>query len=138
MAKTHIFRLADNADDRAVGGFLARTVRVTVAVSDVEHESTDQLVATAVEPIEPPETSDYYTWDLEKALSGVEPIQSLSDLAIPGLKGVEFDAFWEAVNERVRIQKQLSSIRASSQRASTSLQANTLICTTPMCEIGDS
>ena len=99
LAKTHIFKLSDELDNRAIGSLLGDTVHVRVVATDLDDKDSGKLVAVGIERIDAPETSDYYTWDFEKALAGVEPIKSLSDLAIEGLDGEEFDAFWEAVNE---------------------------------------
>ncbi len=99
LAKTHLLRLAEDLDDRAMGSLLGETVRVRVVPADTEGKGADQLFAVAIERVEPPRTSDYYTWDLEKALEGIEPLRSIEDLAIPGLDGDEADAFWHAVND---------------------------------------
>jgi hypothetical protein len=99
LAKTHIFKLSDELDNRAIASLLGDTVHVRVVATDLDDKDSDKLVAVGFERIDAPETSDYYTWDFEKALAGVEPIKSIHDLAIEGLDGEEFDAFWEAVNE---------------------------------------
>ena len=99
LAKTHILRLADDLDEWAIGSLLSETVRVEVAVSDMEHGGSAQLVVTAIERVEPPETSDYYTWDFEAAVERAKPIESIHDLAIPGIDEDEADAFWRAVND---------------------------------------
>jgi len=99
LLKTCRFKLADGLDDRAVGGLLGETVRVRVVPADAGGENSDQLTAIAIDRVESPETSDYYTWDLEKALEGKEPLRSIEDLAIPDLDIDEADAFWHAVND---------------------------------------
>ena len=99
LAKTHIFKLSDELDDPATASLLGKVVLVRAVATDLDDKDSDKLVAVGIERVDAPETSDYYTWDFEKALAGVEPIKSLSDLAIEGLDGEEFDAFWEAVNE---------------------------------------
>lgn len=109
---THTFRIEEqfgrrvlvtvreDADDRALArSLLGETVRVRAVHADGEGKGSDQLVAIAVERVEPPGTSNYYTWNLEKALEGKEPLRSIRDLAIPGLGGDEFEAFWKAINE---------------------------------------
>ncbi len=99
LAKTHLFRLADDLDDRAIGSLLGETVHVRAVPADVEDKGSDQLTAVAIERVQPLGTSDYYTWDLEKALEGKKPLRSIKDLAIPGLDEDEADAFWHAVND---------------------------------------
>ncbi|MEA2023830.1 MAG: hypothetical protein U9N79_05990 [Actinomycetota bacterium] len=99
LGRTHLLRLAGDLDDQGVGSLLGGAVRVSVVAGDETGESSDPLVVTAIERVEPPESSDYFTWDLEKALKSVEPLRSIEDLAIPGLDGDEFDSFWRAVNE---------------------------------------
>lgn len=99
LAKTHLFKLADGLDDREIASLLGETVRVRALPADVEDKASEQLVAIAIERVESLRTSDYYTWDLEKALEDIEPLRSIEDLAIPGLDGDEADAFWHAVND---------------------------------------
>lgn len=98
LAKTHIFKLSDELDDREIGSLLGDTVHVEAATEDVD-EGSGQLTAVAIERVASPETSDYYTWNLEQALEGKKPLRSIDDLAIPGLDGDEADAFWHAVND---------------------------------------
>lgn len=84
----------------AVGGH--DRVRVTSQVGSKELVAIflpDRLTAVGIEQVKAPETLDYYTWNFEKALAGVEPIKSIHDLAIPGIDEDEADAFWHAVND---------------------------------------
>ena len=85
---------------KAVGGH--DRVRVTSQVGSKELVAIfvpDLVTAVGIERAKAPETSDYYTWNFEKALAGVEPIKSIHDLAIPGIDEDEADAFWHAVND---------------------------------------
>ena len=85
---------------KAVGGH--DRVSVTSQVGGTETVASfvpGLLTAVGIEQVKAPETSDYYTWDFEKALAGVEPIKSIHDLAIPGIDEDEADAFWHAVND---------------------------------------
>lgn len=89
---------ADVDDVTIVRTLLGEPVRVR-AVSDPVEAGPDHFVAKSIVGAKPRYMDEYYSWDLETALAGVEPIKSLDDLAIPGLDGEEFEAFWAAVNE---------------------------------------
>ena len=99
LTRASIFKLAEGVDDRAIVSLLGEMVHVRVVAGEADEKSSDWLTAVTIERVAPPETSDYYTWDFEKALAGVEPIKSIHDLAIPGIDEDEADAFWHAVND---------------------------------------
>ena len=95
--------LADLADiarsvQQTIGRLLGDSVHVRVVLGETDDDS-GQLTAAEIERVAPPVTSDFYTWNLEKALEGKKPLRSIKDLAIPGLDGEEFEAFWAAVND---------------------------------------
>jgi hypothetical protein len=82
---------------RAMGSHGRVWIKSKIGETELSASFVPLLLSTDAES--PLQTSDYYTWNLEKALEGKEPLRSIEDLAIPGLGGDEFDAFWEAVNE---------------------------------------
>lgn len=48
---------------------------------------------------EPESTSEFFSFDLEAALSAVEPVGDLASLGISDLTEAEADDFWRALNE---------------------------------------
>jgi hypothetical protein len=100
LGKTRIMTVGGDLDDRALARtLLGEVVRVTVVAEGIDGSEPDHFVAISIGRVDRPQTSDYYTWDLEKALESVEPLRSIEDLRIPGLDADEADAFWHAVND---------------------------------------
>jgi hypothetical protein len=99
LGATRFLRVGGNLDDRQLARTLLGEIVQVVAVPADGGEGPDQLVATSIQRVDPPKTGDYYTWDLATALEGIEPIESIEDLRIPGLDGDEYDSFWHAVND---------------------------------------
>lgn len=96
---TQYLTMDDGLDDIAIArNLLGEVVRVT-AVRDPGDPGSDHFIARVVTSAQPSVVGEYYTWNLEEALADVAPVESLRDLAIPGLGGEEFDAFWQAVTE---------------------------------------
>ncbi len=92
--------LGEGMDAQALArSLLGDVVRVTAARADTGGGGEEHLSARSIERVAPPHAAEYYTWDLEEALAQVDPIESIHDLAIPGLDGDEFDTFWRAVND---------------------------------------
>jgi hypothetical protein len=97
---TRFVSVGGSLDDRKLArALLGEIVQVAAVPADSGGEGPDHLVAISIERAEPPETGDYYTWDMEAALENTEPIQSIEDLRLPGLDADEADAFWHAVND---------------------------------------
>ena len=99
LGVTRFLRVGGNLDDRQLARTLLGEIVQVVAVPADGGEGPDQLVATSIQRVDPPKTGDYYTWDLATALEGIEPIDSIEDLRIPGLDDDECDSFWHAVND---------------------------------------
>lgn len=99
IGKAHLLEMSDDLDDRGLRGLLGETVHVRAAHGGTDAKGADRLIATAISRVAAPNTSNYYTWNFEAALEGIEPLRSLEDLAIPGLSEDEADAFWHAVND---------------------------------------
>jgi hypothetical protein len=100
LGKTRFMTVGRDLDDRALARtLLGEVVRVTVVPEGIEGSEPDHFVAISIGRVDRPQTSDYYTWDLEKALESIEPLRSIEDLRIPGLDADEADAFWHAVND---------------------------------------
>jgi hypothetical protein len=99
LGTTRFVRVGGNLDDRHLARTLLGEIVHVVAEPAEGGEGPDRLVATSIQRVEPPKTGDYYTWDLATALAGIEPIDSIEDLRIPGLDDDEYDSFWHAVND---------------------------------------
>ena len=96
---TQYLTMDDGLDDIAIARTLLGEVVHVTAIPDPGDTGSDHFIARALSSALPSVVGEYYTWNLEEALAGVEPVESLRDLAIPGLNGEEFEAFWQAVTE---------------------------------------
>jgi len=92
--------LGEEMDVQALArSLLGEVVRVTATPAERVGRGKKYFTAESFEQAAPPRSEEYYAWDLEAALARVEPLESIHDLAIPGLDGDEFDSFWHAVND---------------------------------------
>jgi hypothetical protein len=99
LGRTRSVTVGENLDDRTLArALLGEVVDVVAVPKEREGQGPDHFVAVSIERVQR-ETADYYTWDLETALEGIEPIESIEDLRIPGIDDDEADAFWHAVND---------------------------------------
>lgn len=100
LGRVHYVSLATTLDTQSIArSLLGETVRITATPAEGGPDGHDRLDASAIVRVGPPHTDDYYSWDVATALDRVDPIESIGDLALPGIDKDEADAFWHAVND---------------------------------------